>query len=104
MVPFRQNSNSKALGPNVAPVKLDFSSIPIWVNIYNLPLHWWSAGIIGKFSSAVDKPLYMDQATTRRSRIGFARACIEMNIKDIRLKIEYEWIPPKCSHCEVFWP
>lgn len=58
--------------------KLDFSPIPIWVRINNLPLHWWLTGIIGQISSALGTPLHMHQATTSTTRISFARVCVEV--------------------------
>lgn len=60
-------------------VQANFSTIPIWIHISNLPLRWWSGGIIGKIIRAVGNPLYMDQATAEKTMLNYTRVCVEMD-------------------------
>ncbi|XP_052206951.1 uncharacterized protein LOC127811278 [Diospyros lotus] len=71
----------------------------------------------------IGRPLYADPMTQDRSRLGYARVCVDVNVYskfpqfiDIdqgydeasgerrisRLQIEYQWIPSICSHCKIF--
>ncbi|KAK1327173.1 hypothetical protein QJS10_CPA01g01639 [Acorus calamus] len=91
-------------------------TIPIWIRFPALPLHMWGTRLISKLASAIGKPLYMDTATANRSRIAFARVCIEISAhsdlpdsilyreegiwKDIL--VEYEWKPSPCPACSTF--
>lgn len=95
---------------------MDFSTLHVWTCIHNLPIYWWTA-IISQISSALGKPLYMDQATASRSRISYIRVCVEMAAiaqpldsllvslngePVVTLYFEYEWIPLRCSSCRFF--
>ncbi|KAK1316674.1 hypothetical protein QJS10_CPA05g01846 [Acorus calamus] len=76
----------------------------------------WGLRLISKLASAIGKPLYMDTATASRSRVAFARVCIEISAqselpdsvlyreegiwKDI--PVEYEWKPSPCPNCSTF--
>ncbi|KAK1257342.1 hypothetical protein QJS04_geneDACA022597 [Acorus gramineus] len=89
---------------------------PIWIRFPALPVHMWGTRLISKLASAIGKPLYMDTATANRSRITFARVCIEISAhsdlldsilyreegiwKDIL--VEYEWKPSPCPACSTF--
>lgn len=68
-------------------------------------------------ASLIGKPLFTDKMTAERERLAFARVCIEVKagatlpeeilLQDVNgsrsmQKIEYEWIPVSCSHCNVF--
>ncbi|KAK1318276.1 hypothetical protein QJS10_CPB04g00872 [Acorus calamus] len=91
-------------------------TIPIWIRFPALPLHMWGLRLISKLASAIGKPLYMDTATASRSRVAFARVCIEISAqselpdsvlyreegiwKDI--PVEYEWKPSPCPNCSTF--
>ncbi|KAK1278351.1 hypothetical protein QJS04_geneDACA014814 [Acorus gramineus] len=91
-------------------------TIPIWIRFPALPLHMWGTRLIRKLASAIGKLLYMDTATANRSRIAFARVCIEISShsdlpdsilyreegiwKDIL--VEYEWKPSPCPACSTF--
>ncbi|XP_052177674.1 uncharacterized protein LOC127791741 [Diospyros lotus] len=74
-------------------------------------------------ASQIGRPLYADPMTEDRSRLGYARVCVDVNVcskfpkfididqgydeatgerRISRLPIEYQWIPSICSHCKVF--
>ncbi|KAK1257610.1 hypothetical protein QJS04_geneDACA002455 [Acorus gramineus] len=63
-------------------------TIPLWIRFPALPLHMWGNRLISKLASAIGKPLYMDTATTNRSRVEFARVCIEVSTQT-ELQIQY---------------
>ncbi|WOL20496.1 hypothetical protein Cni_G29301 [Canna indica] len=82
----------------------------------NLRLEFWSASIIGKIMSRIGKPLHMDRPTATKSRIGYARVCIEMEgsdnffenlaftVRDVQYdhSLEYDWKPSSFTHCSTF--
>ncbi|KAK1292578.1 hypothetical protein QJS10_CPB17g00529 [Acorus calamus] len=92
-------------------------SIPIWIKFPNLPLHFWSRTCIGKIASLIGTPLYMDTPTAARSRIAFARVCVEIEAGEelpdevfvqIRngdreaIRVTYDWKPEACKFCNTF--
>ena len=91
--------------------------------IHNPPLKEWSLKGISVIASQIGRPLHADPMTNDRSRLGYARVCVEVNVLskfpkyiDIdqgideaaeerrisRIPIKYQWIPSICSHCRVF--
>lgn len=94
----------------------ELKSIPIWINLRNAPLHLWHAKGLGKLSSFVGIPIMLDKKTTTRSRMTYARICVEVVVDsdfpshidalvdNVKLKIivEYSWKPMICTHCAVF--
>ncbi|XP_074267042.1 uncharacterized protein LOC141590344 [Silene latifolia] len=94
--------------------KEEVKVVPAWIRICDLPLRFWGkclpriAGLVGKFVKA-------DQATAEKTRLGFARVMIELNVgakfpkvvkfldekgSVITLDIEYEWKPIICDKCK----
>ena len=93
------------------------TSIPIWVKFFNIRLEYWTVTSLGYIASAVGIPLHLDTPTENHSRLSFARICIEVDVncefpksalldlgngKYSNLRIEYPWVPQKCSHCKIF--
>ncbi|XP_052208514.1 uncharacterized protein LOC127812192 isoform X2 [Diospyros lotus] len=109
-------------------VGMDFSrailsAVPIWVKIFNIPLEGWNEEGIATAASALGRPIHADFMTEDRTQVEFARVCVEMDAssefprhinlyqgidestgepKLLRMPVEYQWIPPTCSHCRVF--
>ena len=98
-------------------LNIQLTSLPIWVKFYNIPLEYWTNTCLGYIPSAIGKPLHLDSLTENRSRLSFARICIEVdwnsefpkfallnlgNGKFTTVRIEYPWVPHICSHCQVF--
>ncbi|KAK1326701.1 hypothetical protein QJS10_CPA01g02458 [Acorus calamus] len=91
-------------------------TIPIWIRFPQLHLHLWGKRMLSKLASVVGTPLYMDSSTATRSRIEFARICVEISASStlpdsIHLKedgilrevnVEYEWKPSPCKSCNTF--
>ncbi|KAI8557667.1 hypothetical protein RHMOL_Rhmol04G0028000 [Rhododendron molle] len=55
-----------------------FSSVPVWVKLYNVPLESWTEDGLSYIASYISNPLYLDDFTQNHSRLTFARVCIEV--------------------------
>ncbi|KAI0524143.1 hypothetical protein KFK09_003507 [Dendrobium nobile] len=100
--------------PKFRPKRENFTSIPIWVKIHDLPLVCWKSEGISRIASKIGILLAVDALTAQRTRLTFARVCIQVNadatypeeipilIEDdvFSLKIQYEWKPTPCEHCK----
>ncbi|KAI0529035.1 hypothetical protein KFK09_001580 [Dendrobium nobile] len=99
--------------PNFKPVREDFSSIPIWFKIIDLPLPCWTPEGISRIASKIGKPLVVNDLTAEKTRLTYARVCVQVS-KDCAypetipisilgepfiLKIQCEWKPSPCQHC-----
>ncbi|KAG5545182.1 hypothetical protein RHGRI_017610 [Rhododendron griersonianum] len=60
--------------------KEQLSKIPIWVQFYNIPLEYWTAGGFSFVASAIGRPLYAASFTESGKRISYARICVEIDI------------------------
>ncbi|KAK6780279.1 hypothetical protein RDI58_022463 [Solanum bulbocastanum] len=54
------------------------TEIPLWVKFPNIPMTYWSKDFLSRIASAVGKPVYADECTTKQTRISFARMLIEL--------------------------
>jgi hypothetical protein len=113
--------------PDSCLSKQDITSIPVWVDLYDVPLVAFTEDGLSRIASKIGKPKMLDSYTSQMctsswGRHSFARALIEIDAKDKLkdeliiaipdllgesfskqvIKIEYEWRPPHCSHCSVF--
>ncbi|KAJ9535832.1 hypothetical protein OSB04_un001013 [Centaurea solstitialis] len=107
--------------------KPDLKKLPLWVNLYGVPLEVWNVQGLSELASGIGVPLALDRATEERcikqaGRAGFARVLIEVaadksisneivclvplldgkSEKEIIVRAEYSWKPPRCSHCCLF--
>ncbi|KAL9225962.1 hypothetical protein vseg_001831 [Gypsophila vaccaria] len=101
----------KEWNENLEINKADIKTVPVWIQLHELPLKFWGkslpniVGIVGKFIKS-------DIATQERTKLGYARVMVEMqidhscpewlNFKDEqgrvqRIEITYEWKPISCS-------
>ncbi|KAI0495728.1 hypothetical protein KFK09_022031 [Dendrobium nobile] len=99
--------------PKFKPTRDEFTSIPLWIKIVDLPLAVWNPTGISKIASYVGHPLVVDALTARKTRLTFARVCvmvssasslpdeipISMDGDDVSLKVIYDWKPSHCSGC-----
>ena len=103
--------------PDMDMLNIQLTSIPIWVKFYNIPLEYWTNTCLGYIASVVGNPLHLDALTENRSKLSFARICIEVGVdcefpksvlldmgngKFSTIKIEYPWAPQCCSNCKLF--
>ncbi|KAK1327168.1 40S ribosomal protein S29 [Acorus calamus] len=64
--------------PEVKMEQPRLTSIPVWVRLPTLPLHFWTPTAMGKIVSAIGTPLCMDTATRMFTRISYARVYVEI--------------------------
>ncbi|KAJ9546322.1 hypothetical protein OSB04_018865 [Centaurea solstitialis] len=95
--------------------------VPLWVNIYGLPLDVWDYEIISRIASVGGEPVSVDRYTdemceTKSVRANFARVLVNVSAdyelpSDIdaiilgklkKFKTEFLRKPKRCSHCKVF--
>ncbi|KAF5198562.1 Dnase i-like superfamily protein [Thalictrum thalictroides] len=97
--------------------KSKITSVPIWVKCYDVPMHLWSDKGFSLIGSKIGKPMCCDEATMKRSRLDYAKLCIEVSAstnfpttlkfklgegKIAIIGVEYSWKPQVCCFCEVF--
>ncbi|KAL0904023.1 hypothetical protein M5K25_026093 [Dendrobium thyrsiflorum] len=100
--------------PRFRPKRENFSSVPIWIKIHDLPLACWNSDGISRIASKVGIPLAVDSLTAKKTRLTFARVCVQVDSDatypeeipisldgDIfGLKVQYEWKPSPCETCK----
>ncbi|GAV70399.1 DUF4283 domain-containing protein/zf-CCHC_4 domain-containing protein, partial [Cephalotus follicularis] len=92
-------------------------SIPVWVKLFKIPVHFWTKMGLSYIVSVLGKPLHMDLNTTNRYALNFARVCIDMaasssfpdsiilELEDgskTTIGVEYPRRPASCNLCKVF--
>ncbi|KAF8407155.1 hypothetical protein HHK36_006281 [Tetracentron sinense] len=97
--------------------KIEFLDIPIWIEIYNLPLFMWKLAFFSAIGSIMRRPLCIDNPTLGRSHLNYARISVKVSVANelpdtvlVRLNpntayllhLEYDWKPPLCAKCKVF--
>lgn len=103
--------------PNLTLLKEDLQKIPLWVKFFGVPLEYWFPSGLSYVASAIGIPLHTDGLTAAKSRITFARICVEIDASAdfveefymqcdngdwITVFTELEWAPSRCSSCKVF--
>ncbi|KAL6572341.1 hypothetical protein OROMI_013299 [Orobanche minor] len=88
--------------------------VPLWVKIHALPPQWFDLRSLKTIASSVGEFLKADEPTHNRSRLSFARVCVEVNLKNhlpkkinlqvgedsVPLDIEFEKVPQYCNYCK----
>ena len=107
----------RAWKPGMDMLNIQFTTIPIWVKFYNIPLEYWTNTSLGYIASVVGNPLHLDSLTENQSKLSFARICVEVGVdcefpksvllemgngKCTTIRIEYPWVPQCCSNCKLF--
>ncbi|KAL9685008.1 hypothetical protein QQ045_022454 [Rhodiola kirilowii] len=93
------------------------TALPVWVRFPGLNLHMRNKEILSMLASTVGKHIRTVGYTANSEKLSFARVLIEVYasnefkrelcIKGPRgvtfiQRVEYEWLPPRCSHCHSF--
>ncbi|KAL9665867.1 hypothetical protein QQ045_000188 [Rhodiola kirilowii] len=68
------------------------NALPVWVRFSNLNLHMRSKEILSMIASTMGKPIRTDGDVCIKGPRG----------TDFIQKVEYEWLPKRCSHCQSF--
>ncbi|KAL0919886.1 hypothetical protein M5K25_012011 [Dendrobium thyrsiflorum] len=93
--------------PRFRPKRENFTSVPIWIKIHDLPLACWNSDGISRIASKVGIPLAVDSLTAKKRvspLLGFAfRSIVRQPIQRKFLSpwmVQYEWRPSPCETCK----
>lgn len=93
------------------------NKLPLWIQLYNVPLQYWTEAGLSYLASAVGKPLYADAMTESTSRISYAKICVEVDAQSplphsidlttstgrmVKVGVKYPWRPLRCVACNIF--
>ncbi|KAE8682000.1 Pentatricopeptide repeat-containing protein [Hibiscus syriacus] len=103
--------------PNLRKLDFDLKRMPVWVQLYNVPLELFSRVGLSYIASAVGNPLYMDYVTASKERLEFAKVCVEVEAGEVihevihvvlrdgsiaRIRVYAPWFPKICLQCNTF--
>ncbi|XP_074282709.1 uncharacterized protein LOC141607248 [Silene latifolia] len=89
--------------------------VSTWVRLCGLPLKFWGKSSLEKIAGLIGKFIKRDAATEEKTRLGFARLLVEVEIgqdfpdklhfldekgNDVSILVEYEWKPTVCGLCK----
>ncbi|XP_074305252.1 uncharacterized protein LOC141640344 [Silene latifolia] len=101
--------------PDVELAKEEVKSVPAWIRMHKLPLKFWGKSLL-KISNLVGNYVKVDEATEKRTRLGFARVMVELKLGQnfpksvkfldekqelVEIHIDYEWKPSVCTKCKL---
>ncbi|KAI8560219.1 hypothetical protein RHMOL_Rhmol04G0239000 [Rhododendron molle] len=66
--------------PDIEYEKERLAKLPIWIQLFNVPLQFWIAEGLSYIASFVGKPLYVDELTETAKRISYANICVEVDV------------------------
>jgi hypothetical protein len=98
---------------NFSTEKETFTCVPVWINLYSLPLDYWLPSTFEAIGNKLGKFVKASDATLKGKYTSFARICIEMDVSGALLEaiflefrddewiqnIDYEEIPFRCRRC-----
>lgn len=95
-----------------------FTTLPLWIRLPLLPLRFWSKEAMAVIGSLLGVPIMVDAPTAKGNRLEYARLCVEIDLDfdyptEVHIfnsstklmeiiKVEYEWKPSPCTHCQTF--
>ena len=103
--------------PGLSTLEFNMAKLPLWIQLSNVPLDFFTQREISYIASAIGNPLYMDRITANQQKLSYAKVCVEIEVtKDIPRSIEVElrngrtmsimvevpWMHAKCSQCRIF--
>nr|XP_043615876.1 uncharacterized protein LOC122587776 [Erigeron canadensis] len=105
----------------------DLKSVVVWVKIHNVPMATYTEDGLSLLATKLGTPKLLDTYTNTMcmeswGRSSYARALVEISadldykeqlviaITNLEgegyitetMKVEYEWKPPRCGHCNIF--
>ncbi|VFQ91265.1 unnamed protein product [Cuscuta campestris] len=94
----------------------EFTTLPVWVQLHNVPMQLWSEEGIGMLASKVGKPLRTDLVTKQHGKGDFCRVLVEVDFskqpvtqfevfcmgKSYTQTVEFEEDPKYCYHCKTW--
>ncbi|KAK8609228.1 hypothetical protein V6N13_025534 [Hibiscus sabdariffa] len=64
--------------PNLAKLDFDLDRMPVWIQLYIVPLELYTKYGLIYISSALGNPPYMDSIIASKQRLEFTKVCIEL--------------------------
>ncbi|XP_068461683.1 uncharacterized protein [Phaseolus vulgaris] len=103
------------LDKDFVPTTMESTKTQAWVRIYSLPLEYWRPKVIFSIIKGLGTPLALDENTMRKKMGMFARMLVNIDMLSPLFDhlwversdytfiagVEYEWLPPFCSHCKM---
>lgn len=94
--------------PNLSILSKDLKKLPSWVKLLRVPLEYWTDDGLSILASGIGKLLFVDHRTMEKSRVEFARLCVEVQAanemvrgvsvvdpdgNEFVVQVEYDWDP-----------
>ena len=91
--------------------------VPVWVQLPDLELKYWSAIALSTLTSLLGTPIMADKNTQEKNKVHYARVLIEVKIQEqvpkqiylenengilMQQEVVFEWEPVKCGKCKGF--
>ncbi|GKV25846.1 hypothetical protein SLEP1_g35229 [Rubroshorea leprosula] len=103
--------------PNYKEFKQDPKRMPIWVKLWDVPMDLLSVDSLCYIASGIGVPLALDKATEDRTRVDFAKVCVEIEVANaqdlpeiipvdiedfpsVDIRVEYPWLPTTYGSCK----
>ncbi|KAK6160611.1 hypothetical protein DH2020_003992 [Rehmannia glutinosa] len=94
--------------------KMEAPLAPVWIRLPGLPIQFFDYHALFAICKELGSPLQVDLPTARKTRLSFARVCLELNLENARIeeillkfgdtrhvqKIIYEKVPSYCKYCK----
>jgi len=86
--------------PEFDPNTMVVSKMPMWVKLYNLPLHFWHIKVFAGIGNALGKFLKVESEHLCKDIYTFARICVEVDLSQglpdhiLLLHNEKQWAQP----------
>ncbi|VFQ98949.1 unnamed protein product [Cuscuta campestris] len=94
----------------------EFTTLPVWIQLHNVPMQMWSEEGIGMLASKIGKPLRTNLVTKQLGKSGFCRVLVEVDFskelvtsfevacmgKLYTQTVEFEEDPKYCFHCKTW--
>lgn len=97
--------------------KEEFNKVPVWVQVWGLPLNYWHPQALGRILSQIGTPLRTDELTlTKGASLNYARVLVEIDVTnpyqeelqlinhlqmEFKVQLVYENKPKFCDHCKI---
>jgi len=66
--------------PDFDPNKMTVTKMPVWVRLYNLPLHFWNEQVLEGIGNSLGKYIKTDLERIDERIYTFARICVEVDL------------------------
>lgn len=77
----------RAWKPYIEQELENIEAVPVWMILRGVPLHLFNPKGLSIIMSVIGKPLLVDGPTAARTRMAYARVCVEVNPKsDLRAR------------------